>query len=127
MLKTTSTVCALALALGLGSACKGNDADARPRADNTGINERDRKDSAKTADSADMDKSDVEIMAAIRSRVVDDGALSIDAHNVKIIAEDGVVILKGPVASAAEKATIGAIANDVVGHKNVLNQLEIAP
>ena len=127
MLKSTSTVCALALALGLGAACKDNDAGAKTRADNTSINDRDRNDKQRTADNADMDKSDVEIMAEIRKRVVDDDSLSTNGHNVKIIAEDGRVILKGPVDTAAEKARIEDIANEVIGRKNVVNQLEIAP
>jgi hyperosmotically inducible protein len=127
MFKTTSTVCALALALGLGSACKDNDADAKTRADNTGINDRDRNERQRTADNADVDKSDVEIMADIRKRVVDDDSLSTNGHNVKIIAEDGRVILKGPVDSATEKARIEDLANEVVGRKNVVNQIEVAP
>jgi osmotically-inducible protein OsmY len=96
-------------------------------ADNTGVNERDRADGAKTADQADMAGSDVDVMAKIRSRVVDDDTLSTNAHNVKIIAEDGVVTLKGPVASAAEKARIEDLAVAVVGRKNVRNLIDIAP
>jgi hyperosmotically inducible periplasmic protein len=96
-------------------------------ADNTGVNERDRADGAKTAGSADMTGNDVDVMAKIRSRVVDDDSLSTTAHNVKIISEDGRVTLKGPVKSAAEKATIERIASDVAGAGHVVSQLEIAP
>ena len=35
--------------------------------------------------------------------------------------------LIGPVGSAAEQDTIVRIASDVVGAKNVVNQIEIAP
>ncbi len=41
--------------------------------------------------------------------------MSVDAQNVKIITQDGKVTLRGPVHTAAEKATIEQIANDVAG------------
>jgi len=124
---TRGIAAALVLALGLGAGCTNDDKGDKRAADNTGINDRDRKDTAVTAGSADVDKSDVDIMASIRKRVMDDGDLSFNAHNVKIVAQDGVVTLKGPVASATEKARIEQIAVDVVGKKNVVNQLDIAP
>ena len=55
-----------------------------------------------------------------------DKSLSTNAHNVKIITTDGVVTLRGPVKSAAEKATIAAKAQQVAGVSRVDNQLEIA-
>lgn len=66
-------------------------------------------------------------MVSIRKRVVDDRSLSTNAHNVKIVAADGTVHLKGPVASGTERATIVRIATDEVGAKNVVDELEIAP
>ena len=80
----------------------------------------------KTAGSADLDQSDVDLMAKIRKRVVDHDDLGTNAKNVKIIAEDGKVTLRGPVANAEEKAAIEAIARDVAGG-NVTSELEIAP
>ena len=116
----------VALALVTGAAGSEDKDDGKLDRDNTGVNERDR-DERPTAQSAGSDRSDVDVMAAIRRRVVDDGDLSTNAHNVKIIAEDGVVTLRGPVASAAERDTVERIAVDVVGKKNVKNELEIAP
>lgn len=129
MRNRTGMIGALVLALGVGAACTGSkDEDgARRAADNTGVNERDRAAGAPTAQSAGMGKSDVDIMAAIRKRVVADDSLSTNAHNVKIVAADGTVHLKGPVASGAERATIVRIATDEVGAKNVVDELEIAP
>jgi osmotically-inducible protein OsmY len=137
MSKTMSIVAALALAFGAGAGCKkksepvvddhGNPKvmEQRP-ADNTGTNERDRKVTETTADNAGQGQSDVDIMAKIRSAVVDDNDLSTDAHNVKIVADHGVVTLKGPVASAAERDAVVAKAATVVDAKNIVNQIEIA-
>ena len=55
-----------------------------------------------------------------------DKSLSTNAHNVKIITANGVVTLRGPVKSAAEKANIGAKAQQAAGVRRVDNQLEIA-
>ena len=46
-----------------------------------------------------------------------DGFLSMNAKNVKIIARDGTISLKGPVDSQQEKDTIATAAGD--------NQLEV--
>jgi len=46
--------------------------------------------------------------------------------NVKIITREGVVTLRGPVKTAAEKTQIGTIATETKGVKRVENQLEIA-
>ena len=96
-------------------------------ADNTGINKRDRDDSEKTADQAKNTKSDLELTAEIRRAVVDDKALSTNAHNVKIIVENGKVTLKGPVASAAEKASIAKKASTIAGKGKVVDEMAVAP
>ncbi len=145
MFKTAISIAALALALGAGAGCNKKEklGDSAPKvtaddraaenraaekkvaADNTAMNDRDRP--TTTAQNAGMGTSDVDIMASIRKRVVDDGSLSTNAHNVKIVAKDGIVTLIGPVGSAAERDAIATIAIDVVGAKNVVNQIEIAP
>jgi osmotically-inducible protein OsmY len=96
-------------------------------ADNTGTNKRDRADSAKTADQAKNNKSDVELTAEIRRAVVDDKALSTNAHNVKIIVQDGRVTLKGPVASKSEQAAVAKKAADIVGRAKVTDEMAVAP
>ena len=64
-------------------------------------------------------------MQRIRKAVIADKSLSSYAHNVKIIATDGKVTLKGPVRSEAEKASIEQKAVDVVGAGNVTNEITI--
>src|SRR5262245_48888305 len=95
-------------------------------ADNSGKNVRDRKEAAPTPGDQSNAKSDVAITQEIRKAVMADKNLSTNAHNVKIITSNGVVTLRGPVKSAAEKATIGEKAQHAAGVTKVDNQLEIA-
>ena len=68
---------------------------------------------------------DIEISAAIRKAVVEDKALSVNAHNVKIVTSGGVVTLRGPVKSDAEKQSIESKAKQVAGVTSVNNLLEV--
>ncbi len=97
------------------------------KADNTKVNLRDRDAGEATADQQKQNKSDVELAASIRKAVVKDDSLSTNAHNVKIIAIDGMVTLKGPVKSEVEKAAVEKIAVSVAGEKNVKSLIDIAP
>ena len=119
-----------ALAIGFGAAMcfasQGNAAE-EVKPDNTKVNERDRNGAEVTADQSKQNKSDVELAANIRKAVVKDDTLSTNAHNVKIIAIDGIVTLKGPVKNDGEKMAIEKIATSVAGDKNVKNQIDIAP
>ena len=54
-----------------------------------------------------------------------DKSLSTYAHNVKIIAEDGNVTLKGPVRSEREHQKIDNIAFQVAGQDNVQDDISI--
>jgi hyperosmotically inducible periplasmic protein len=80
-----------------------------------------------TADEQKMDPADRAITQKIRKAIHEDNTLSTYAHNVKIIAKDGKVTLRGPVRSEDEKSNIEAKAVAVAGQDNVINQLEIAP
>ena len=92
----------------------------RPDADNTARN------AAKpNAGDQSETEADREITANIRKAVVADDSLSINAQNVKIIAVNGVVTLRGPVKSEKEKMAIEAKAKQVVGVKSVNNLIEI--
>jgi osmotically-inducible protein OsmY len=51
--------------------------------------------------------------------------LSTDAKNVKVITQNGHVTLRGPVESAAEKATIEGKAVQVAGAGRVTSELEV--
>ena len=65
-------------------------------------------------------------MQRVRKSIVDDKSLSTYAHNVKIIAQDGKVTLKGPVRSESERQAIEQKATEVAGVGNVKNELTIA-
>ena len=91
---------------------------------NTGVNARDRGTKAKTPFDQNEKKADIKTTADIRKRVVAE-KMSSNAHNVKIITQDGKVTLRGPVKTEDEKKKIDEIAIDVAGAKNVDNQLEV--
>ena len=93
--------------------------------DNTGRNERDRNEAAVTPMDQSNDPKDVELTQKIRKVVVSDDALSMNAHNVKIVSANGVVTLRGPVNSPEEKAKIEAAAKQAAGASNVRNELEV--
>ena len=96
--------------------------------DNTKTNKRDRNDSTLTADKQQkMSKTDTETARKIRQSVVADKSLSTYGHNVKIVAHEGRVTLRGPVRSQTERDSIQAKAAAVVGEGNVTNELEITP
>ena len=102
-------------------------AGAQTAPDNTKTNQQDRAKGAATADQQKENASDREITQKIRQAVMDDKSLSTYAHNVKVIAQDGQVTLKGPVRSEDEKKTIEAKAVEVAGDGHVSNQITIAP
>ena len=95
--------------------------------DNSKTNKRDRDKSSPTADRQKMNPTDRDLAKRIRSAITDDKSLSTYAHNIKIIAQDGKVTLKGPVRSEEEKSAIETKATEVAGAGNVINQLEVAP
>src|SRR5438105_4325845 len=83
--------------------------------DNTGKNQRDRSKPEPTADQQKENKSDRELARQIRQTLVKDKSLSTYAHNIKVVAQNGEVTLKGPVKSADEKQAIEAKAAEVAG------------
>jgi lipid-binding SYLF domain-containing protein len=97
-----------------------------PAPDNTANNQPDQGASAAMADQQGNGKSDVQLAASIRRSIVADGSLSTYAHNVKIVVQNGVATLKGPVRTQDEKAAIAAKAAAVVGQDHVVDQMEIA-
>lgn len=106
--------------------------DNAPRAagepDNTAVNARDANRATrepKLPIDQKEDKTDVDLTAKIRSRVVNTDGLSINARNAKIITADGKVTLRGPVESQAERDTIVRIAREIAGDANVDDQLEV--
>ena len=98
-----------------------------PAPDNTKVNQRDQNQAAPTADQQKANKADQETTRQIRRAVVQDKSLSTYAHNVKIISQNGMVTLKGPVRSDQEKSAIEAKAAEIVGKNNVTSELEVKP
>jgi osmotically-inducible protein OsmY len=98
-----------------------------PAPDNSKVNERDRDPGATTADQQKNNKGDLEITRKIRQGIVKDKTLSTYAHNIKVVTQNGVVTLRGPVRSNDEKVAIETIAVQVAGQGNVHNELELSP
>ncbi len=66
-------------------------------------------------------------MRNIRKALMEDKSLSTYAHNVKIIAQNGKVTLKGPVRSEEEKSSVEQKAAQVAGAGNVNSELTVKP
>jgi osmotically-inducible protein OsmY len=98
-----------------------------PKADNTKVNKQDRTPGAVTADQQKNNLTDRQLTQQIRKAVVADKTLSTYAHNVKIVAQNGAVTLKGPVRSEDEKKTIVAKAGEIAGAGKITDELSIAP
>jgi osmotically-inducible protein OsmY len=94
-------------------------------ADNTKRNARDADGGTLTPLDQGESEADRTITQQIRKAVVGHDQLSINAKNVKIITQNGVVTLRGPVKSSEERATIASVAQNTGGVKRVDNQLEI--
>jgi len=100
---------------------------APPASDNTKTNQRDRSANESTADQQKENRSDRDITQQIRQSIVKDKSLSTDAHNVKVITQNGQVTLKGPVQSEDEKKAIKAKAAEVAGENKVSSELNVKP
>jgi len=101
---------------------------AQTQPDNTAANKSDQNTAGVTAQDQKMNPADRDMTAKIRRAVMADKSLSTYAHNVKIICQDGVVTLKGPVRSDDEVNSIVSKAKDVTGTSyKVVNQLSVKP
>ena len=69
---------------------------------------------------------DSELAEKIRKAIGDDKALAAYASTIKIVVSDGLVSLKGPVKSDADKKAIGQKADEIAGAKNVMNNLFVS-
>lgn len=94
-------------------------------ADNSGVNARDRSSQTTTPFDQPNDKADIKLAAAVRHAIVKDKALSMSAHNVKLVVAGGVVTLRGPVDSDDEKARVESVVQGVSGVSRVDNQLDV--
>jgi hyperosmotically inducible protein len=79
-----------------------------------------------TADQQKDNTGDRDVTRKIRQSLIRDKTLSSYAHNVKVIAQDGQVTLKGPVRSDDERRIVEAKATEVAGVGHVTNEMSIA-
>lgn len=122
----TATHLAAAAALLIGTASTaifGQDA----QTDNSKMNQSATNNTTQTAERQKNGKGDRELTAQIRRSIIGDKSLSTYAHNVKIIARNGMVTLKGPVRSDDEKAAIEKYATQAAGDGKVTDNLTVAP
>jgi osmotically-inducible protein OsmY len=117
--------CFLLGSLALSSA---QDSSTPPSApDNTKVNQRDKDKSEPTADRQTQNRSDLNLTQQIRQSIMKDKSLSTYAHNVKIISQNGMVTLKGPVRSVEEKEAVEAKASEIAGPDKVSRELAVKP
>ncbi len=99
-----------------------------PQPDNTKVNQRDRNSSEATADQQKMNDSDRQLTTNIRKSIIADKSLSTYGHNVKVISQNGIVTLKGPVRSEDEHKSIVAKATAACGSADkVHDEISVKP
>lgn len=103
------------------------DANKSDKGDNSSRNTRERDAAEKNPADQKGTPADIAITQKIRRALMDDKDLSTYAHNIKIITQDGMVNLKGPVRTTEEKKSCEDKAVAVVGVEKVKSQLEVAP
>ena len=67
------------------------------------------------------------MVAKVRKAIKDEKAIAIYAESIKVIVRDGIISLKGPVRTDAEKKAIRAKADAIAGEANAMNNLMVAP
>jgi osmotically-inducible protein OsmY len=126
--KTTVITLALLVGSSWAAVVSAQSTADQPKPDKTAVNKRDRNPGQATADQHKINPADRALTAKIRSAVMADKSLSTYAHNVKIISQDGIVTLKGPVRSNAEVESIVSKATASAGGSDkVVNQLSVKP
>lgn len=121
-MRTSFIVVVAALAV---AGCDKKSDGGSPAADNTKQNERDRGKSITPLDQGN-NQADIDTTANIRKALMASDGLSMDAKNVKVVTNQGVVTLRGPVKNDAERATVEQIAKNYAGANRVDNQVEVA-
>jgi hyperosmotically inducible protein len=120
------TILALLAASALAWA-QSSDFASQTAADNSKANQQDRSSAAPTADQQKNDRSDLQLTQQVRRSLTKDKSLSTYAHNIKVITQNGMVTLKGPVRSEEEKSAILAKAAEIAGKTNINDQLTVVP
>jgi hyperosmotically inducible protein len=94
--------------------------------DNTKVNQRDRSAGAVTADQQKSNADDLKLTKNIRQSIMKDKTLSSYAHNVKIVSQNGMVTLKGPVKSEDEhKAVVAKAVACAGGADKITDQISV--
>lgn len=78
-----------------------------------------------TSGQQSLDTGDPALTQKVRAAIDKDGAVAGATETLNLVAEDGVVTLRGTVKTAHEKAAIEADAKKVPGVKRVDNQLQV--
>ena len=127
--KKLAAVAAIAIGLSFASypAAHAASDDAPVKADNTKVNIRDRNAAEMTADQQGSGQQDRELTQQIRKQIMADKTLSTYAHNLKIIANNGTVTLKGPVKTEAERQAVLNTAMTIAGGSSVTDEISIQP
>lgn len=92
-------------------------------ADNTGRNQQRESGRLEAQDQSNA-SGDLELTARLRRAITDDGSMSVNARNIKIITQGGRVTLRGPVNSEEEKRRIETLARQIAGSQ-VTSELEV--
>jgi hyperosmotically inducible protein len=103
------------------------DKSAQAAPDNTAKNQRDRSKSELTADQQKENKTDRELSQQVRKALMGDKSLSTYAHNIKVIARNGEITLKGPVKSEEKQAVEAKAAEVAGGADKIKSEIEVVP
>src|SRR5262249_265710 len=103
------------------------DAGVQAPPDNTKVNQRDRQKVEPSPDQQKENSTDRQLSQQIRQALVKDKSLSTNAHNIKVIAQNGTVTLKGPVDSEQEKQAIESKAAQIAGADKVNSEIQVTP
>lgn len=128
-MKLSSIPTSFALLLALGAiTLLARSNEPKPKADDSRVNQRDQKQGEATAGQQKRTAGDRDLAAKIRRSLMADKSLSLYAHNVKIISQNGIVTLKGPVRTDLELQTILANTVEITGNLNkIVNEMAVAP
>lgn len=91
-------------------------------ADNSGVNKGENN---LTAEQQSNNANDVQLTADVRRTILEQKNLSVDAQNIKVLAKDGHVTLKGPVATATEKEKLANAVKSVAGVTMVHDEMMV--
>jgi len=114
----------LLLAMSISTAAN---AQEPPKADNSAQNRGALRSDAVTAQKQDNKKHDLKVLASVRKTIMRQKGLSMYAKNIKILSQNGIITLAGPVKSDDEKAKVCALAKTCGGVMSVVDELTVAP